>query len=678
MSPSHRGHSHTIRQLLFTAGIITPALFFPVGFLSAQTCTNPPVFQGFASPCPVFSVSPASVSPTGSLGITAAPKPGYDYIYTTAYYAQGSNWIPFTMSGSGTYMPTYSSTQAQGSLNAAILATLPQGTNYVVVWDWLWDQAANCYKGPGFNQCNTGQWRLQTFNVTANPTPTPTPTLTPTPTPTPSPTPSSGGTASNIPCGTQVTTGAAVPKVPPSNYTTFLSTGPNWTDVNLAAGASYTDTDFGGTPAGNPSCTITRMTRGDNLTPVTPSIHSYKYTPINCTDDLELIGSPGINSWKVINIPSGSLYLNVPSTKNTPNGIMHDNNASPLWAHCGHGTDAADSRTLYWHDAGGPKIYNFRVDTVTNTMLHDFSLPGETACGGGPCTQVCWGCSSNGPHQGIVSQDDTTAISALGTNGHWYAFIYDLHNNRFWPGFTPVLSTVNYPLIASYTDHRMVVSYLDATTQRCGFSLYDVTGKFVHNIPDACDQHNEEGLDSSGADVVYFGSGNTIYQNICPHGPGAVKVNVDTLAATCVADTGWGGLHLSVTQDGKWLAMGEYSTYSQKDNCTKAYYNANPSLNWPQYFTRPPNDSLYEEEIVLASTDGSKTYRLTHHRTVVVDNATCNGALGLGGQYDYWATPKTAMSYDGKYIAFTSNFGVGIQVGTGGSYTDEYVLATGL
>jgi hypothetical protein len=80
-------------------------------------------------------------------------------------------------------MPTYSSGVASGSLNASILSTLPLGTNYVVVWDWLWDATAQCYKGPGLNQCNTGQWRVQEFSLTATPSPTPAPSPTPTPTP---------------------------------------------------------------------------------------------------------------------------------------------------------------------------------------------------------------------------------------------------------------------------------------------------------------------------------------------------------------------------------------------------------------------------------------------------------------------------------------------------------------
>jgi len=144
---------------------------------SAQSsCSNPsPLPAGYASPCPVFSVSPASVSQTQTLTLSATPQPGTDYIYTTAYYAKGSTWLATTLTGNNA-APSYSFGPAAGSLPASILSTLTPGTNYIVLWDWLWDATARCYKGPGLNQCNTGQWRVQSFSLTLLTTPTPTPT----------------------------------------------------------------------------------------------------------------------------------------------------------------------------------------------------------------------------------------------------------------------------------------------------------------------------------------------------------------------------------------------------------------------------------------------------------------------------------------------------------------------
>ena len=155
------------RVLLGTVCVAFAGLVVFGGALSAYAaCSNPsPMPAGYAAPCPVFSVSPASVSQTGSLTLTATPQAGTDYIYTTAYYAQGSTWLATTLTGNNA-APSYSSGPAQGSLTPSILSTLPLGTNYIVLWDWLWDSTAQCYKGPGLNQCNTGTWRIQTFTLT--------------------------------------------------------------------------------------------------------------------------------------------------------------------------------------------------------------------------------------------------------------------------------------------------------------------------------------------------------------------------------------------------------------------------------------------------------------------------------------------------------------------------------
>src|SRR6266705_277690 len=138
-------------------------------------CQNPPTIpQGFTSPCPVFSLSSTALTQSQTLTLSATPQPGTDYIYTTAYVSQGTAWNPYTLSGNNAY-PSYSSALASLTLSSAQLSSLSLGTHYAVVWDWLWDATANCYKGPGLNQCNTGQWRVQSFSLTSSATPTPTP-----------------------------------------------------------------------------------------------------------------------------------------------------------------------------------------------------------------------------------------------------------------------------------------------------------------------------------------------------------------------------------------------------------------------------------------------------------------------------------------------------------------------
>src|SRR5205814_771327 len=121
----------------------------------------------FAAPCPVWSVSSASVSQSSTLTLSATPQAGTDYILTTAYISQGTTWNPYTLIGNNA-APSYSTALASLTLSSAQLQALSLGTHYAVSWDWLWDATAQCYKGPGLNQCNTGQWRVQSFTITAS------------------------------------------------------------------------------------------------------------------------------------------------------------------------------------------------------------------------------------------------------------------------------------------------------------------------------------------------------------------------------------------------------------------------------------------------------------------------------------------------------------------------------
>ena len=140
------------------AALCTSAFFSILAVQAA--CTNPSTIPtGFAAPCPVFSLSSTSVTQAQTLTLSATPQPGTDYIYSTAYVSNGTAWNPYALQGNNAY-PSYSSALASLTLSSAQLSSLSLGTHYAVVWDWLWDATANCYKGPGLNQCNTGAWRV--------------------------------------------------------------------------------------------------------------------------------------------------------------------------------------------------------------------------------------------------------------------------------------------------------------------------------------------------------------------------------------------------------------------------------------------------------------------------------------------------------------------------------------
>src|SRR5436309_15066415 len=146
------------------AALIASA-FFSILAVSAA-CTNPATIPtGFTAPCPVFSLSSTSLTQAQTLTLSATPQPGTDYIYTTAYVSQGTAWNPYTLQGNNAY-PAYSSALASLTLSSTQLQALSLRTHYAVVWHWLCDSTAQCYKGPVLNQCNTCTWPVQSINLT--------------------------------------------------------------------------------------------------------------------------------------------------------------------------------------------------------------------------------------------------------------------------------------------------------------------------------------------------------------------------------------------------------------------------------------------------------------------------------------------------------------------------------
>ncbi|MGH9575186.1 MAG: hypothetical protein ACRD40_16860 [Candidatus Acidiferrales bacterium] len=456
-------------------------------------------------------------------------------------------------------------------------------------------------------------------------------------------------------CGEPVTTGSAAPRRLPSNYTT---------QPLPTQGVAFTDTDFNTTSP----CAYYRLSTGDNVSPAIPTYHSYIYSPFSCDDNLELVGTPDVGTFAIINVPSGTVYRS-----SVPFG---DNNSQPLWAHCGHGIDNIDSKVLYYHDAAGTKLYRYHADSNLTDVIHDFSVDGYTS--------ICFGCNTNGPHSGMQTNlDDTIGILAQKTDGSWDSFVYDMRNGVQITA-TAVHSATRPDSNQSLPSHRIIVG-----DSSCTWSLYDTYGNLVRILPSigGCVHNMASGYlasDNTMHEAIFYDAVNDSNGGPCNvqygHGPGIARLDVDSLSKGCVADVGWDGHHISITQDGKWIATGHYDSVNQQTGCTNAYYQANPSLNWQQYFTFIPGEvtSLYTQELDLARTDGSTTYRLAHHRSRGMDNSTCTESID-GGPYDYWSYPRNAISYSGKWIAFDSNYGTTYYPTTGPHpYADTYALLTGL
>ncbi len=149
-----------LRLLFFTILIFAG---FSVGSLTAHACTNPAFLpSGFTNPCPVFSVTPTSTTPSGSITVTATPGAN-QYISQSFYIYNGSYWATSTFAG--VFKKGYSTSTATYTIAGSQLSELPSGNIYLAEWDWTYNAGQKCFTGPSSTTCNAGYWRLQEFEL---------------------------------------------------------------------------------------------------------------------------------------------------------------------------------------------------------------------------------------------------------------------------------------------------------------------------------------------------------------------------------------------------------------------------------------------------------------------------------------------------------------------------------
>jgi hypothetical protein len=101
------------------------------------------------------------------------------------------------------------------------------------------------------------------------------------------------------------------------------------------------------------------------------------------------------------------------------------------------------------------------------------------------------------------------------------------------------------------------------------------------------------------------------------------------------------------------LGWTHLATFFRVDGTLDWGFVTHASLNQPdeRWFASSIFDSTrresavwdpYEQEIVAVAVDGSWVRRLAHHHSIVGN--------------DYWSEPRASVSYDGRFVTFTSNF----------------------
>lgn len=392
----------------------------------------------------------------------------------------------------------------------------------------------------------------------------------------------------------------------PSDWTTFVAP---------EAGRSYTDQAFG--------CVVQRLTDGSReeiqADGTHPSLNVYysTFSPINAADSMLLIASND-GAWRVVGT-DGKVIVS--------SGKMPTmNNGHPVW-------DATDGNAFYYTLGNALKKATVgKASIITTTDVHKFS---EYK---GIVSPDAADLSEDGDHIALVGQksDDTMDVFVWSLKERSKVSVYatTCKANQWGVAESPQPGCVHKLLLTS--DNELAIDFTDdGVGMEQGVRLWD--GTQLKHLQDKTN-HIDVGYDLDG-DPVFIGVGRASVlsgeTNPCPSGWGLdVREIKDVSSATCLLDRqpSWhvsyrGGLAQP------WAVLSFFDDRKESPELfrTQAGFQAPSARNW----------QLYEDEIMLVSIDGSEAYRLAYARSRSAVN--------------YGATPRAAISRDGKYVAFTSN-----------------------
>jgi hypothetical protein len=412
---------------------------------------------------------------------------------------------------------------------------------------------------------------------------------------------------------------ASIPTLPTCGKLndTNVYTPPNYDAFTPPAkGQSYTDPVFG--------CTITRVTDAIAMGWVEATHFYNTVTAFNADDSyLFLYGSAPI-----IVDSSGNVVVSESNMPATNSSIM-------VW-------DTTNPKVIYYTDGNqfikGTITGTSPNATVTPTVLATFAqyssvvIPGDMDI------------SSDGLHIWLSSASDMGGDSYTAD-----VFLVTLN-----AGNGSSTSASEGAVLAGMSYHKLQIVPNNGVSVEGSSSrtIYSSNGT-VYEVPGGgTDAHTDLGLDSSGkmvaASIWYAGTA----QNGCPSGWGYSLLDLASNSVTSCLNDGIQNVGNASHNSARDTGAGHWIVFSDDDsgNCPSSSY-------W--CFNNPTNMTgwtLYAGEILIWDGAGN-TVRLAHHRS--------------RSDESYWAQTRAAISRDGKYIAFDSNFN---QSSNGANYTDVYVI----
>lgn len=175
----------------------------------------------------------------------------------------------------------------------------------------------------------------------------------------------------------------------------------------------------------------------------------------------------------------------------------------------------------------------------------------------------------------------------------------------------------------------------EGTAKNQGMGLFDKDLNFIRQVVPFVG-HNDQGRDLNGDEVLLIAG----YRDTAPapgcENNGVEKVRLSDSKKTCLVPLNWETeIHVSSNSDGRnpWVLVSVTDTGKGT-----AQADSNLPPDWRSRW------GVRFNELILAKVDGSERRRIAHHRSRTLS--------------DYWFQPRAAISRDGRYAVFDSNFGI--------------------
>jgi hypothetical protein len=281
---------------------------------------------------------------------------------------------------------------------------------------------------------------------------------------------------------------------------------------------------------------------------------------------------------------------------------------------------------LFFHERN--QIIKYDLGTSTFSTVHVFQNYTTINFGGG---------------EGDISEDGDHIV-VIGNNR--FVQVYEFSTDTVSPVFDTGAN--GYDWFDMTPDNNVLgLWYARGAGRYRGLELFDRNMQFLRQVI-PWTGHADRGRDINGDEIIAIIASNDPFPALGCEENGVEKIRLFDSQKTCIFPLYWGeGAHISINNvhGHPWMLVSNTS-YFDSVSAPSEWLPANWMDRW----------GTYVNEIDLVKLDGSIVWRLAHHRSRALDS--------------YYHMPRAALSGDGSYVLFDSNFDLSPRR----DYTDIYMI----